>query len=43
MVAILTHPRPIVKVGDYYGPEPRKTGVYRPEIDQARDEIFLVN
>jgi YesN/AraC family two-component response regulator len=43
MVAILTHPRPIVKVGDYYGPEPRKTGVYRPEIDRTRDEIFLVN
>ena len=24
LVAVLTHPRPIVQSGDYYGPEPRK-------------------
>ncbi|GIK99009.1 MAG: response regulator [Xanthobacteraceae bacterium] len=24
MVAILAHPRPMVRLGDYYGPEPRK-------------------
>ena len=24
MIAILTHPRPMVRLGDYYGPEPRK-------------------
>jgi hypothetical protein len=24
MVAILAHPRPMVRLGDYYGPQPRR-------------------
>lgn len=49
IVAILAHPRPMVRLGDYYGPEPRKMfsdPVYKPEpaADQTpRVETVLVN
>jgi len=39
MIAIITNPRPIVKVGNYYGPEPRKASPQNP----AFGEITLVN
>ncbi len=39
MITIVTNPRPIVKVGNYYGPEPRKASPYNP----ASGEITLVN
>ena len=31
MVAILAHPRPMVRLGDYYGPQPR-----RPDYEPLR-------
>ena len=39
IVAILTKPRPMVRLGDYYGPEPRKPVHERPE----RTEKVFVN
>jgi two-component system, chemotaxis family, chemotaxis protein CheY len=39
MVAILTRPRPMVRLGDYYGPEPRKPMPERKDTD----EKVLVN
>jgi CheY-like chemotaxis protein len=41
IMAVMIKPRPMVKVGDYYGPEPRKIWSYKPEV--AESEIFLVN
>ncbi|MEX0752728.1 MAG: response regulator [Xanthobacteraceae bacterium] len=42
MVSIMTKPRPIVKIGKYYGPEPRSTCVYKPVNEASLDEIALV-
>jgi two-component system chemotaxis response regulator CheY len=33
IVAVVAKPRPIVQIGDYYGPEPRKMNTYKPESD----------
>jgi CheY-like chemotaxis protein len=33
MVAVLTAPRPMVRLGDYYGPEPRQLSTYKPAVD----------
>jgi two-component system chemotaxis response regulator CheY len=33
LTAVLTTPRPMVRRGDYYGPEPRKLSTYKPAID----------
>ncbi len=43
MVSILAQPRPIVKVGNYYGPEPRRTSSYKPVNEASLDEIVLIN
>jgi len=43
IVSILTKPRPMLKRGDYYGPEPRKPASYKPESDPGFSEIVLVN
>lgn len=40
IVSILIKPRPMIRRGEYYGPEPRKLGGYKPELDR---EIFLIN
>jgi two-component system, chemotaxis family, chemotaxis protein CheY len=41
ITSILTKPRRMVKRGNYYGPEPRKTSTYKPEADAG--EVFLLN
>ncbi len=33
IVSVLTKPRPMVRRGDYYGPEPRKLSAYKPDED----------
>jgi two-component system, chemotaxis family, chemotaxis protein CheY len=33
LVSIIAKPRPMVKKGDYYGPEPRRLSSYKPEDD----------
>lgn len=43
LVSVLLHPRPIVRKGDYYGPEPRKFSSYKPESDPALNQIVLVS
>lgn len=43
LVATLTKPRPIVKVGQYYGPEPRPASSYKPVNEASLDEIVLIN
>jgi CheY-like chemotaxis protein len=40
LMAVMIKPRPMVKVGDYYGPEPRKLWSYKPEAPDAN--VFLV-
>lgn len=41
IVAILTKPRPMVRLGDYYGPEPRKP--VHERTDRERLEKVFVN
>jgi YesN/AraC family two-component response regulator len=43
MVTILAHPRPIVKVGNYYGPQPRKMSAYKPNGDPSLDQFVMLN
>jgi DNA-binding response OmpR family regulator len=33
ILAVMTKPRPMVRRGNYYGPEPRKLSTYKPEAD----------
>ena len=40
MLSVITHPRKMVRKGDYYGPEPRKL---KPESDQSYSQIALVD
>jgi two-component system, chemotaxis family, chemotaxis protein CheY len=37
ILSVLTMPRPMVRRGDFYGPEPRKLSTYKPEIDPGID------
>ena len=43
IVSVLMKPRPMVKVGDYYGPEPRKMSTYKPELDPGLSDVFMLN
>jgi YesN/AraC family two-component response regulator len=43
LVATLTKPRPIVKVGRYYGPEPRPASAYKPMNEASLDDVVLIN
>jgi CheY-like chemotaxis protein len=40
IVSVFSKPRPMVRRGDYYGPEPRNLSSYKPDADsyQLRDE-----
>lgn len=42
LVAILMKPRPIVKVGNYYGPEPRRSCSYKPVNEASLDDVVLL-
>jgi len=42
IVSVLAHPRPMVRRGDYYGPEPRKPSSYKPETDYGHRTIVLL-
>jgi two-component system, chemotaxis family, chemotaxis protein CheY len=35
ILSILTNPRPMVRRGTYYGPEPRKGNSYKPQFDTS--------
>jgi two-component system chemotaxis response regulator CheY len=43
LVAILCKPRPMIKKGDYYGPQPRTLAAYKPDADPGYSQIVLVN
>jgi two-component system, chemotaxis family, chemotaxis protein CheY len=43
LVAILCKPRPMIRKGDYYGPQPRSLAAYRPDADPGFSQIVLVN
>ncbi|MGP0091160.1 MAG: response regulator [Xanthobacteraceae bacterium] len=40
MVVVLAKPRPIVQIGNYYGPEPRKISSYKPN-DVSLERVGL--
>ena len=42
IVSVLLHPRPMVRRGDYYGPEPRKPSTYKLEVDVGHSTLVLV-
>jgi CheY-like chemotaxis protein len=42
IVAVVAKPRPIVQIGDYYGPEPRKMNTYKPESDAGHGNSFTM-
>jgi two-component system, chemotaxis family, chemotaxis protein CheY len=42
VLSVVTHPRPMVRRGDYYGPEPRKVSTIKPEDDPGHTNIVLV-
>jgi two-component system chemotaxis response regulator CheY len=43
LVAILCKPRPMIRKGDYYGPQPRSLAAYKPDADPGYSQIVLVN
>lgn len=43
LIAVLGSPRPMVRRGDYYGPEPRRAASYKPEADQQVASYIMVN
>ena len=45
LITTLIKPRPIVRLGDYYGPEPRPASAYQPvnDISIPMDDVILVN
>jgi two-component system chemotaxis response regulator CheY len=42
LITTLNNPRPIVKVGRYYGPEPRAASAYKPVNEASMDEIAII-
>ncbi len=42
LLSVITHPRKMVRRGDYYGPEPRKPSSIKPE-GEGYSELVLVN
>ncbi len=43
VVSILIKPRPMIRRGDYYGPEPRQLASYKPDFTSNSSEIALVD
>jgi two-component system, chemotaxis family, chemotaxis protein CheY len=43
LLSVLLHPRPMIRKGDYYGPEPRKTSTLKADNDEDYSTLVLVN
>jgi two-component system, chemotaxis family, chemotaxis protein CheY len=43
IVSILSKPRPMVKKGNHYVPEPRNISSYKPESDPGLSQIVMLN
>jgi two-component system chemotaxis response regulator CheY len=39
MISIIAHPRPMVRMGDFYGPQPRKMSTYKPDMASFPEEL----
>ncbi|MGH6769393.1 MAG: response regulator transcription factor [Xanthobacteraceae bacterium] len=35
ILGVMTQPRPMIRRGSYYGPEPRKLSTYKPQVDHG--------
>ena len=42
IVSVLCHPRPMVRRGDYYGPEPRKASTIKSAVDEGHSTLVLL-
>ena len=43
LLSVITHPRKMVRRGDYYGPEPRKASSIKPENDPGFSMLVMVS
>jgi CheY-like chemotaxis protein len=43
LAGIITQPRPTVKIGKYFGPEPRQTSSYQPVNQASLKDIVLLS
>jgi CheY-like chemotaxis protein len=43
IVSVLLKPRPMIKRGEYYGPEPRGFSTYRPDAEFDPSQVVLVD
>ncbi len=43
LLSVILHPRPMVRKGDYYGPQPRKLSSFKPQDDPGYTQLVLVN
>ena len=43
LLSVITHPRKMVRRGDYYGPEPRKPSTFKPENDPGFSTLVMVS
>jgi CheY-like chemotaxis protein len=41
LMSVITHPRKMVRRGDYYGPEPRKLSTIKPENDNGYADSYV--
>lgn len=42
LISTLIKPRPIVQVGDYYGPQPRAAAAFKPVTESFQDDVILL-
>jgi two-component system, chemotaxis family, chemotaxis protein CheY len=43
LLSVLAHPRKMVRIGNYYGPEPRKKWALKPEAEHLHTTLVMVN
>jgi CheY-like chemotaxis protein len=43
LITNLINPRPMVQVGSYYGPEPRRASAFKPVNDISMADVILIN
>jgi len=43
ILAVITEPRRMVQIGDYYGPEPRRKSMLKPEAEHVPTTLVMVN
>jgi two-component system, chemotaxis family, chemotaxis protein CheY len=43
VMSVLVKPRPMVRIGDYFGPKPRKMSSYKPEVDAGYSKFVMLD